>query len=70
MIFERRAWSIVDAAILLLLLVSLRLVYWQMIRGSDLLPEGLFTGVAEEERLKQRVYDDLGMKALLERQGS
>ncbi len=70
MIFERRAWFIVDAAILLLLLVSLRLVYWQMIRGSELLPTGLLTGTAEEERLKYRVDDDQGMKKLLESQAS
>jgi peptidoglycan glycosyltransferase len=70
MIFERRAWFIVDAAILLLLLVSLRLVYWQMIRGSELLPAGLLNNAAEENRLKFRSDDDLGMKALLEGQGS
>jgi peptidoglycan glycosyltransferase len=70
MIFERRAWFIVDAAILVLLLVSLRLVYWQMIRGSDLLPAGLLTGTSEEVRLKKLFIDDQGMEELLERQGS
>ncbi len=70
MIFERRAWFIVDAAILVLLLVSLRLVYWQMIRGSELLPAGLLTGVAEEKRSNNSIDGDQGMKALLEGQGS
>ena len=70
MIFERRAWFIVDAAILLLLLVSLRLEYWQMIRGSELLPAGLLTGVTEEINLKYRSDDDQAMNMLLERQGS
>ncbi len=70
MIFERRAWFIVDAAILVLLLVSLRLVYWQMVRGSELLPAGLLTGGGEEERLKNLFVDDQRMKELLERQGS
>jgi peptidoglycan glycosyltransferase len=70
MIFERRAWFILDAAILLLLLVSLRLVYWQMIRGSELLPTGLLTGTAGEERLNNSIDGDQGMKKLLEGQGS
>jgi penicillin-binding protein A len=35
---ERRAWNIVRAAVLLLLVLSVRVVYWQMIRGEELRP--------------------------------
>jgi peptidoglycan glycosyltransferase len=70
MIFERRAWFIVDAAILVLLLVSLRLVYWQMIRGSELLPVGLLAGVAGQDHLNNSIDDNQGIKELLQGQGS
>jgi peptidoglycan glycosyltransferase len=68
--FERRAWFIVDAAILVLLLVSLRLVYWQMIRASELLPAGLLTGAAEEKPLNNNMDNVQGMKDLLQGQAS
>jgi peptidoglycan glycosyltransferase len=50
MIFERRARWIVDAAILVLLLISMRLVYWQMVRGAALLPTSLLTASAAEDQ--------------------
>lgn len=70
MIFEKRLWVFLDGMVLLLLLISTRLVYWQMVRGNDLLPLGLFTGAAEEQRLKNLFFDDQGLKELLERQGT
>lgn len=38
MTLERRSWVIARVALLLLLLVSIRLIYWQLIRGDDLQP--------------------------------
>src|SRR5215210_42109 len=38
MTLERRSWVIVKVALILLMLVSVRLVYWQLIRGDDLQP--------------------------------
>lgn len=38
MTLERRAWNIARAATLLLVLVSLRIIYWQIVRGDDLQP--------------------------------
>lgn len=71
MIFERRAWFIVDAAILLILLVSLRLVYLQMVLGPQLLPAGLLTGSASgAEQIINPLADEQEMKDLLDRQGS
>jgi peptidoglycan glycosyltransferase len=70
MTFERRAWFIVDATILVVLLVSLRLVDWQMIRGPQLLPASLLTGVAEQGDLNNSSDDNQELQALLQRQGS
>ncbi len=44
MTLERRAWFIADAIVLILLALSLRLLYWQMLRGEDILPLQLVTG--------------------------
>jgi penicillin-binding protein A len=38
MTLDRRAWDIARAATLLLVLLSFRIVYWQMVRGEDLQP--------------------------------
>ena len=65
MTFERRAWFIVDATILVVLLVSLRLVDWQMIRGPQLLPGSLLTGVAEQGDLNNSSDDNQELQALL-----
>jgi penicillin-binding protein A len=49
MTLERRAWNICRAAILLLIVLSLRLVYWQMVRGEDLKPTAIDLVQAAEE---------------------
>jgi penicillin-binding protein A len=38
MTLERRSWVIARVTLILLLLVSVRLVYWQLVRGDDLRP--------------------------------
>lgn len=38
MTMERRAWTVARATTILLVLVSLRIVYWQMVRGRELQP--------------------------------
>ncbi|MGE5223909.1 MAG: hypothetical protein ACM3PY_15835, partial [Omnitrophica WOR_2 bacterium] len=44
MTFEKRAWIVIDATILLLVLLSTRLVYWQLVRGESLMPAVLSSG--------------------------
>ncbi len=44
MTFIKRTWLMIDAFILILVLVSTRLIYWQMVRGNELLPTGLASG--------------------------
>ncbi len=66
MIFERRAWQIIDVAILVLLVVSLRMVYWQMVRGSELLPAILLTGSVQGDGLTTLIRDEQGVDALQE----
>ena len=41
MTLEKRIWNIGNLVIALLLLLSLRIVYWQLVRGSDLTPLAL-----------------------------
>jgi penicillin-binding protein A len=38
MTLERRAWVLARVSLILLLLVSMRLIYWQLVRGDDLQP--------------------------------
>jgi penicillin-binding protein A len=38
MTLERRSWVIAKVTLILLLLVSIRLVYWQLVRGDELQP--------------------------------
>ena len=38
MTLERRAWNIARVTAILLVLVSLRIIYWQMVRGNELQP--------------------------------
>jgi hypothetical protein len=40
-ILERRIWNIGNLFALLLLVLTLRIVYWQMVRGADLTPLAL-----------------------------
>jgi hypothetical protein len=49
MTLERRAWVIARLAIALLLVVSLRIIYWQMVRGADLQPVAINMVQAAEE---------------------
>jgi peptidoglycan glycosyltransferase len=44
MTFVKRTWLMIDAFILILALISTRLIYWQMVRGNELLPTGLSSG--------------------------
>jgi peptidoglycan glycosyltransferase len=63
---EKRAWLIADAIVLVLALLSLRLVYWQMVRGENLLPWQLVSGEARAQgELKMISYDDPLLKELL-----
>jgi penicillin-binding protein A len=41
MTLERRAWNICRVAVLLLILLSFRLVHWQMVRGEHLKPTAI-----------------------------
>ena len=38
MTLERRAWTIARVTAILLVLVSLRIIYWHMVRGDELQP--------------------------------
>jgi peptidoglycan glycosyltransferase len=38
MTLERRAWTIARVTTILLVLVSLRIIYWQMVRGNEIQP--------------------------------
>jgi penicillin-binding protein A len=46
MTLERRSWVIARLAVVLLMLVSLRLAYWQLIRGYELRPTAVSMGPA------------------------
>ena len=48
MTFEKRAWFVIDVFILVLVLLTTRLIYWQMVRGNDLLSLGEVSGVSED----------------------
>jgi hypothetical protein len=38
MTLERRLWFIANSIVIILLALSLRLIYWQMVRGENILP--------------------------------
>jgi hypothetical protein len=40
MIFNRRIWHLGNALLILTLLLTLRIAYWQLVRGPDLRPIG------------------------------
>jgi peptidoglycan glycosyltransferase len=63
MTFEKRAWILIDAFILCLVLVSTRLVYWQLVRGEDLLPVALGSG--QSPALKSYTRGNEEIKSLL-----
>jgi peptidoglycan glycosyltransferase len=46
MIFEKRTRVLIDAFILILVLITIRLIYWQMVRGNELLPIVQASGLA------------------------
>jgi peptidoglycan glycosyltransferase len=59
--FEKRAWRLANTAFVLLALLTVRIIYWQMIRADELQPlafpllaGGLVTGADDE--LNQRAY--------------
>ena len=58
MTLEKRAWTIGNLFVLLLVLLSLRIVYWQVVRGAELQP---VAAAAPEELTKryQREMDDV-----------
>lgn len=54
MTLSQRIWHVGTAVLLLLLLLSLRLVYWQVVRGDELQPvvlNPLRVGVTDEDRM-------------------
>ena len=67
MTFEKRTWFVIDAFILILVLLTTRLIYWQLIRGNDLLLTGQasrgLTGVSGD--LKTATNSDKALKTLL-----
>ena len=46
MSFEKRTRFVIDGSILILVLLTTRLIYWQMVRGNDLLPTGSLNGAS------------------------
>ncbi|MGW8251550.1 MAG: penicillin-binding transpeptidase domain-containing protein, partial [Anaerolineales bacterium] len=53
--FEQRAWTIGNFFVLLLVLLSLRIVYWQVVRGAELQP----AAAAAPEELTKRYQRDM-----------
>jgi peptidoglycan glycosyltransferase len=66
MTLERRLWFIANAIILVLLALSLRVVYWQMVRGENILPLQITYGEAKAQSgLKSISNEDPLIKELL-----
>jgi peptidoglycan glycosyltransferase len=55
MTLEKRAWTIGNLFVLLLVLLSLRIVYWQIVRGAELQP----VAAAAPEGLTKRYQRDM-----------
>ncbi len=63
MTFERRVRFVIDVFILALVLLTVRLVYWQLVRGSDLLPGGQAAG--GPANMSTAIDSDRALQALL-----
>ncbi|HEX7433359.1 MAG TPA: penicillin-binding transpeptidase domain-containing protein [Anaerolineaceae bacterium] len=67
MTFAKRSWFVIDAFILVLVLLTTPLIYWQMLRGDELLPTGLassgLVGVGRDQ--KTTTGSDQALKTLL-----
>ncbi len=72
MTFVKRTRFVIDIFVLILVLLTTRLVYWQMVRGNDLLPIGLASIGLEGGGgdLKQAINSDQELEKLLSGGGS
>ena len=55
MSLSQRIWRVGSVILVLLLLISLRLVYWQLVRGDELLPPIYNTFGSAEQDVDRRL---------------
>ncbi len=65
MSFVKRTWFVLDVFILITVLLTMRLVYWQLVRGNELLPGPVSSGLSSGSDLKTATDSDKALKMLL-----
>ena len=65
MSFLKRTWFVLDVFILIMVLLGARLIYWQLVRGNELLPGLASNGLDSGVDVKTATDSDKALKNLL-----